>query len=373
MQENHLLQEPWEVIRQWLPEDLEHSARVYGAFRRARGEIQSAATLLRLILMHVAGGLSLEQTVMRAQEQGLVTISAVALFKRLRSAGSWLSWLTAEMVYDLSRQGDASGWGRRRVRILDATDIQEPGPTGTDWRLHYCLRLPQMSCDFLELTDQQGGESLRRLPVGSGDIVLVDRGYSHRSGVAQVIEAGAEVVVRLNPPAFPLEDETGRRLDWVRWLKGLQVGRVREWKGWFSHAGQRYGVRLCAVRKTEAAAVRAQRKAKRKSRKNGHRILPETLVLAQYVIVLTTLSATWGSTHDLLELYRGRWQVELVFKRLKSLLAVGHVPKTTDPSSRAWMQAKILTALLIERLIQEGRFFSPGGCRLRRGTTLARV
>jgi hypothetical protein len=49
------------------------------------------------------------------------------------------------------------------------------------------------------------------------------------------------------------------------------------------------------------------------------------------------------------------------FKRLKSLLQMGQVPKKKEASCRAWMQGKILTALLIERLLCEARFFSPWG------------
>jgi hypothetical protein len=53
--------------------------------------------------------------------------------------------------------------------------------------------------------------------------------------------------------------------------------------------------------------------------------------------------------------------VELAFKRLKTLLGMGHVPKSNDASARGWMQAKILIALLIERTILEARLFSPWG------------
>ena len=68
---------------------------------------------------------------------------------------------------------------------------------------------------------------------------------------------------------------------------------------------------------------------------------------------------------QVLELYRSRWQVELAFKRLKSLMAAGHVPKSDDDSARAWMQAKLLTALLMERLLLEAKIFSPWGHHLR--------
>lgn len=362
--------ESWEILQQFLPANLEASARAHGAFRRARGEIRSAAVLLRLLLLHVAGGLSLEQTVLRAREHKLVNLSAAGLFKRLRSSGPWLVWLTEQLVKTLSADWEDALWKGRPIRVLDATDIEEPGPTGTDWRLHYSLRLPQLSCDFLALTDVHGGETLKRLPVAPGDIVLCDRGYSHRAGVARVLAAGADVVVRLNTGAFPLTDAQNQALDLVKLVAKLKIGRSGEWPVWFEHAGQRQRLRLCVLRKSKVATQQAQRRAEERARDKGQQVRPETLRLAAFVFVLTSLPASW-KTPLVLELYRARWQVELAFKRLKQLLAAGHVPQTTDASSRAWLQAKILTALLIEHMIHAGRFFSPWGYRLQPGTAVA--
>ena len=370
MQNMNAAEESWEILKQFLPDNLEQSAREHGALRRARG-VGNGDVLLRLILLHVAGGLSLEQAVMRAAENKLVKISAVGLFKRLRSAGPWLTWLTAELVKRLSKDWDDALWKGRPIRVLDATDIEEPGPTGTDWRLHYSLRLPQLSCDFLELTDVHGGETLKRLPVNEGDIVLCDRGYSHRAGVAQVLAHKADVVVRLNSGAFPLEDGKGKLLDLLKLVEKLKVGKAGEWPVWFKHEGKRHRLRLCVLRKSQTATALAQRKAEKNARKQGQQVRPETLKLAAFVLVLTSLPTTWGTATLILELYRARWQVELAFKRLKQLLAAGHVPKTTDASSRAWLQAKIVTALLIEHMIHAGRFFSPWGYRLSRGAAVA--
>lgn len=357
-------EEAWEVLRQFLPEDLDGSAREHGAMCRARGGVKNATVLLRLILLHVAGGLSLEQAAMRAAENKLVSISAVGLFKRLRRAGPWLAWLTEQLVRKLAKDWDDARWRGRSIRVLDATDIEEPGPTGTDWRLHYSLRLPQLSCDFLAVTDVHGGETLKRLPVHKGDLVLCDRGYSHRAGVGQVLAAEADVVVRLNSGTFPLVDAQGRPVDLVRLVEKLKVGRPGEWPVWFEHGGKRHALRLCAVRKSQTATARAQRKAEQKSRKHGQQVQDQTLQLAAFVLVLTSLpEKTWPAA-TVLELYRARWQVELAFKRLKQLLAVGHVPKTTDASSLAWLQAKLVTALLIEHMIHAARFFSPWGYRL---------
>jgi Transposase DDE domain len=79
--------------------------------------------------------------------------------------------------------------------------------------------------------------------------------------------------------------------------------------------------------------------------------------------VLSTLCADVVSTMTVLDLYRARWQIELAFKRLKSLLSAGHVPKHNDRSAHAWIQGKLLTVLLIERLLEEARFFPPGALR----------
>jgi Transposase DDE domain len=62
-----------------------------------------------------------------------------------------------------------------------------------------------------------------------------------------------------------------------------------------------------------------------------------------------------------------RWQIELVFKRLKSLAQLGHVPKYDDRSSRAWVYGKLLVALLTQKLIRIGRTISPWGYPSRRG------
>lgn len=365
MERINAAEESWEILKQFLPEDLEGSARTHGAIRRARGEVRSADVLLRLILLHVAGGLSLEQAVMRARENGLADLTAVALFKRLRSCGPWLEWLTGQLVQGLAKEWDETLWQGRVVRVLDATDIEEPGPTGTDWRVHYSVRLPQLSCDFVEVTDAHGGETLKRLPVHRGDIVLCDRAYAHRESVARLMAQGADVVVRLNSGTFPLLAAHGQRLDLAGLVGKLATGQVGEWPVGFEYQGKRHRLRLCALRKSDAAAARAQRKARLKARKHGNQIKPETLQLAEFVLVLTSLPASW-KPDLILELYRARWQVELAFKRLKQLLHAGHVPKTTDTSSRAWLQAKLVTALLIEHMIHAGRFFSPWGYRLPR-------
>lgn len=372
MNHANLLDEEWEFLTDFLPADWREQARSTGALRRARG-IASADCLLQLILMHTATGLSLRQTVVRAREQSIADISDVALLKRLRSSEKWLQQLTSQMT----EMGDAALLKRlslrRRIRVVDATTVEEQGGAGTDWRVHYTLSLPDLSCDFFELTDAHGGESYRRIPVKRGDLLLADRGYSNAAGAGAVLAGGGDVLVRWNSFSFPLETADGKPFEALKQLGKLPKRGAREWAVFFTHQGQRYPGRLCAIRKSAVATVRAQEKMRQQALKKQKQVNEEALKLAAFIMVFTTASQKELSTEEVLELYRVRWQIELRFKHLKSLLGLGCLPKYDAQSCRAWIQAKLLCGLLIERLMREAKFFFPWGYRLSAAEPLAQV
>jgi hypothetical protein len=370
-----LVDEEWNLLAGFLPEGWRGLAKETGAMRRARGAIRSPEVLLQVLLMHVATGLSLKQAAARAQARELAVISDVALLKRLRGAERWLCELARRMV-------EGSRFARvkaqvpegRRVRAVDATTVEEPGATGTDWRVHYVISLPEMRCDFYAVTDNKGAESYKRIPIHRGDIILGDRGYCHREGVAYVLRHNGDVIVRLNSTSFPLLEAAGASafelLPHLRDLPGHQTG---EWPVRFRAAGHLWSARLCAIRKSQHAAERAKRKIlQQASRKQTH-VWPETLEFAEYVYVLCSLPTTVLDAGAVLDLYRARWQIEICFKRLKSLLRLGHVPKRSDASARAWIQGKLLTVLLVERLLSAARLFSPWGFEIEATQPLARV
>ena len=361
--ESFSFDESWEIIRKVLPEDLEAIARQSGSFRRAR-MVGDAATLLRLLLMH-GSGLSLEQTVLRAQEQGIAKISAVALFKRLRSSVAFLQKLALSVLEQVQRRSEQGQWpGGYRYRIIDATVVNELGATGSSWRIHYSLRLPDLYCDHFELTSSEEGESFKRWQAAANEVLLADRAYSHREAVGALIDNGVKVLVRLNTATFPLLEANNRPFEALAQLRTLRVGQAREWKLHFSVGQRIWSIRLCAIRKNQLAAEQAKRKARRKAQRNQVQVQSQTLEFSEYILVLTNLEPEHWSADQILELYRCRWQIELAFKRLKTLLKVGHLPKKDPDSARAWMQLKLLLALITEKLCHDARFFSPWGYRL---------
>jgi hypothetical protein len=53
------------------------------------------------------------------------------------------------------------------------------------------------------------------------------------------------------------------------------------------------------------------------------------------------------------------WQIELVFKRMKSILGRGHFTKKDPLSAEAWLEGKLF--LLIERMLRTAGSLSPWG------------
>lgn len=358
--EADLAAEDWRVIRQLLPAGWEEQARLSGALRRARG-VDGAEELLRILLIHLAAGHSLAETAVRARRAGLGRLSAVALFKRMQASEEWLRWLAAAERDHLAAGAPVS---QRRLRAVDATAVSEPGSTGTDWRIHYSINLTNLQCDFFELTDVHGGETWRRIPVSPGDVLLGDRAYGTPPGVAHVVAAGGDVLTRINLRSLPLYDAAGARIDILKTVRRLRAGQALDVPAAVrGEAGQVIAGRLVAVRRSAQAARIERKRLLRIAQRKQRQPSGKSLRAAQYLLLWTTLDAAVTS-REAAEYYRWRWQIELGFKRMKSILGLGHLPKKDPASARAWLHGKLLTSLLVERMIQLASAISPWGYEL---------
>ena len=360
------LSEDWDLLVTFLPAKWRELAAETGALKGLRKD-KSVENLLRVLLLHLGCGYSLRETAVRARKAQLAELTAAAVWQRLRKAKGWLHALCMELWRE---QGvDLSADGGLQIRALDATTVKEPGKTGSLWRLHYSVRLPSLACDFFQLTETQGvgtGESFRQFPVGPGDYLLAGRGYSTARGLLHVEQAGGRATVRVNPSSLPLRTPENQPFDLLAAVKGLRrAGMIGSWPVQVvAKAGGAVAGRACAVRKTQEAIRMAHKALCRQASKKGTQLQPQTLEFAKYVILFTTFPIEAFPAASVLEWYRTRWQVELVFKRFKSLAQLGHLPKRDDESAKAWLYGKLLVALLVEKLIRHASAISPWGCRL---------
>jgi hypothetical protein len=247
------------------------------------------------------------------------------------------------------------------VRLVDATVVSKPGSKGTDWRLHVGLDLERQSIRSVEVTGVEGGETFRRLTVEAGEVIVGDRGYSHGPGLASVMDRGGHIVVRLAAHLLKLYTPAGHEVQTLELLSTLSDGEVGDWTLSFRSGKSVYPIRLVAVRKSTAAAERELKRIRSEASRKGRKASIQSLIEAQYIAVVTDLKSEQLGALNVLELYRLRWQIEIAFKRLKSLLDLDRL-RAKDPAlARCYLHAKILAAILIDDLCDRLPAFSPWG------------
>jgi hypothetical protein len=241
--------------------------------------------------------------------------------------------------------------------------VEGPGKKTPLWRIHYAVELPSLLCDEIEVTGRDRGESFKNFTLRPGDLLLGDRGYAHGRGITSVIERDGHVLVRTSLRLLSLRGEDGTSFPILSYLRTLKDGEVGDWEVRIPYDGKVIKGRLCAIRKSLTARLKARRRVLRQRTKGFGKmgqLRPETLEAADYIIIFTTLDRTFTAS-QILEIYRARWQVELSFKRLKSILKVGNLHNKNPETARAWLHGKILVAFLTESIILAARSLSPWG------------
>lgn len=145
-----MTEENWKMLTSLLPSGWRQMAWESGAVRRLRG-FPSPDALLRTLMLHVARGYSLRETVVRAKLANWADISDVALLNVCCNSEEWLRSLCVELFRE---NGTARCENAIRVptRIVDGTIVREPGKTGSQWRILYSLKLPSLICDFFDVS-----------------------------------------------------------------------------------------------------------------------------------------------------------------------------------------------------------------------------
>lgn len=353
--------EDWQCLISFLPEDWEQMAADAGALLRLRG-FAGTGHLLRTLLIHLIDGVSLRQTVVHAKQMGIADISDVALLKRLNASGEWFRKMACSMLErSISENAIKIIPKGYKVELVDATCISKPGSKGTDWRIHYGISLPSLECQTVIVTDASVGETFCNFESAPHRVLIGDRGYSNRPGIAHIVGKGGDVIVRMNIGNLPLNTRNGKEFCLLSHLRTLKTREVGEWKVEFSHENLVVSGRVCAIKKSRVAAQLSRDKLLRQATKKQKTPQADTVESAGYIFVFTTLNSKVISAAKVLEMYRGRWQIELAFKRLKSLLELGSLPKKENQGAQAWIYGKLFAAMLVETLIKNAESLSPWG------------
>jgi hypothetical protein len=281
-------------------------------------------------------------------------LSDPSLLERLGNAAPWLGDIVGALIAEQAKV-PAGRWAGYRLRALDGTSICQPGANRTTWRLHVGYDLATGQVDQLELTDVHGAENLQRLSYAPGDIVLGDRCYARPRDLRPVIEAGADFIVRTGWNSLRLLQPDGAPFDLFAVL-AAQAGQegevqVRIHEGATGTPPPEPLILRLVIRRKDPEQAQAERKRLLKdAKKRGKQPDPRSLEAAGYILLLTSLPADVFAAADVLALYRFRWQIELAFKRMKSLAGLAGLPAKKPELARAWIYARLIVVLMAEQI-----------------------
>jgi hypothetical protein len=362
-----LTDDGWSSFLRVLPQDmdLDGLARQTQALRRRRG-VPDAATLLRLALMVGPGGLSLRAAASWAELQGIAKLTDPSLNDRLHAANDFLKAIVARLLADKAT-GPGRRWPGRCLRLADGSSLSEPGAEGTDWRLHAVYDLERGGFSHLDLTDAHGAEALDRGDAVPGEIRLADRNYGQAKALRRFIDSvsgtvGADYVVRLRWSSLRLRHEDGRAFTLIDHLNDLPADQMSSDVAVLIDDGSAQPplrARVIVLRKPPEVAEVERRRLRQQASKKQKKLGENSLVAAGYMMLATSLDADQYKAAEVLEMYRLRWQIELAFKRLKSILHLDRLPCTTPRGSRTWIYAHLILALMLDDLSQDFLESSP--------------
>jgi DDE family transposase len=351
-----------------LPQGWEQQAKHLKALTRAR-QIRHAGDLLRGLLAYVLCVRSFRQLGCWGVLIDLADLSEAAWRKRMSQAEAWLEWLVRQM---LALSACTSPWlvrrGLRRILLVDGTHLACQGEDGKRWRIHTSFDLLAGRLAEVQVTTDAVAETWSLFGVQQGDLLISDRINGYQQRLFFIQERDAQAIVRFTPATLPLfEDaEHGRRLEIVSWLKGRRApaGRVCSRSAWLRQGEHQMEVRVVALRLTEAQTQAARRRKSKKAKKDKRQIQSDTLYLAGWMLLVTTLTASEWHAEEVLTLYRSRWHIELLFKRMKQLLETHRLRCVQTARVRASLLVLLLSWLLQEEELVAARLLLQEACAL---------
>lgn len=333
-----------------LPKDYEKACYENKAIRRKR-IIKNPIDLIVLILYYLYDNHSLMDVSHFAIINNIGKISDTALIKKFIQCKDWIKWLISEMVpNEIIHYKKPTELEPYRVIAVDTSDIVQKGAVKKIWHLHYGIDLFSLTCNQFKITEQTPGESLRNFEIKEKDLVIADRAYGTITSIEHCLKSGGEFIIRIKNKSFNLYNKNGEKVILSDWLKTLGK-KAAEMTIYIKGSDKNLiPLRICAVKKTKEEILKEENRLKRLESKKQTKYSDDTKFTHQFMFVITSLPSSI-SAEKVLEFYRLRWQVELVFKRYKSLLGLGNIPTKTKESSEVWLNGKMFLALLIEKYL----------------------
>ena len=254
----------------------------------------------------------------------------------------------------------------KRVLIVDSSswDVSDklrgvlPGSGGmassANCKLQAAYEYKKGELAFLDVTPGTVPDNryTNHLPdmVNKKDLVLMDQGYFKLKAFNGIIQKGAFFLTRFLVSTGLADPKTMVPIDLEKQLSKLQDNSCEMDVIMGSRAAAQLRCRLVCLRVSQQVADERRRRMRKQARKKGRGVSKRHLALCAWTLLVTNVPEKWLPLEMTRALYTLRWQIELLFKQLKSILRIHQSNTTKEHRLRCELYGKLIAAVLIHRI-----------------------
>lgn len=310
--------------------------------------------------------LSLQDCCNDLAQQGGKSLSKVGLHKRFNERSlTFLKLVFSEQMTSKLGIDQENNWQPfSRVLIADSCKfaLQDqykddyPGFGGSRSKalmnIQYSFDLKLGNWETLELTKATQNDmeySKNTLQhICKGDLHIRDLGYMTHEFLQTMVNEQAFFLNRLHPRWKPVQADTRKAIDWTALYRKMQDRKDTKLEIMITiGTGEKaFDCRLIAVPVPEQVWTERIRKAQIRAKSHGLALSDDYKQRARFSVFITNTDEKTLNADNVIELYRLRWQIELIFKTWKSLLDIHKVKAVKKERLECQLIAKFIWVLM---------------------------
>jgi len=182
------------------------------------------------------------------------------------------------------------------------------------------------------------------------DLLLTDLGYFYQETFHRIIQKGAYFISRFMVGRSILDVETSKPIEIEKILMRVKGNAYQMEVKMGSDEKTSINCRLICMRVKEEIGNKRRMRLRKEARKKGRTPRAQNLTLADWSIMVTNVPEKRVPSEMLWPIYSVRWQIELLFKQIKSILQVHHSNTSNVFRLKCEIYGKLIMAVLINRI-----------------------
>lgn len=252
------------------------------------------------------------------------------------------------------------------IRIFDSTswDIRPnlhdvlPGLGGAaslaNCKVQLCYEYRHGALSFFDIVPGKNSDKgyAAKLPehIEQGELLIADMGYFCLQSLKSIADSGAYFIFRFLAGVTLYDAATMRAID-LRSVLEKATGNAYQMDVVIGPQKEKQTrCRLICLRVSDDIAEKRRRKLKKNASKKGRTMSQLHQFMAGWTLMVTNVPREWLPPEMVRPLYRLRWQIELLFKQLKSVLTVHKSVTGKEHRFRCELLGKLIVAVMIHRI-----------------------